>query len=218
MKTLLSIIIVLAVFALSSLIAGCAGTKMSDSWTSSSYQGPIKKAYIIGIAKNDFNRMVFEDTFENRLTSEGVEAIASYKDLLTNLEAEREEIIQRMKANDCDSVLLTRVVSTRKKNISSGQGSYQYSPGPFYGGTGVYNRPFYYNDWNSYYTHGRAQYVQPATIDLVTMTVESVLYDLKTEELIWSAQLETVLEGNIEKMIRLFVDEVSRDLKAKGLI
>jgi hypothetical protein len=45
-----------------------------------------------------------------------------------------------------------------------------------------------------------------------------VLYDLKTEEMIWSAQLETVVEGNIEKMMQDYVDTVTKDLKDKGLI
>jgi hypothetical protein len=61
-------------------------------------------------------------------------------------------------------------------------------------------------------------YVEPSKKDLVILTVESVLYDLQTEELIWSAQLETILQGNFENMVQTFVDEVTRDLKTKGLI
>ena len=56
------------------------------------------------------------------------------------------------------------------------------------------------------------------TTDFVILTIESVLYDLKTEEMIWSAQLETVVEGSIEKMVQDFVNTVSKDLKGKGLI
>lgn len=58
----------------------------------------------------------------------------------------------------------------------------------------------------------------PASADIVTLTLESVLYDLQTEDLIWSAQLEMYLEKNFENMMRVFVDEVARDLKGKGLI
>jgi hypothetical protein len=36
--------------------------------------------------------------------------------------------------------------------------------------------------------------------------------------LIWSAQLETVVEGNMDKLITDFIETVTRDLKEKGLI
>jgi hypothetical protein len=48
--------------------------------------------------------------------------------------------------------------------------------------------------------------------------VESVLYDLKSEEMIWAAQLETVLEGNIEEMMQDYAEIVTKDLKEKKLI
>jgi hypothetical protein len=44
------------------------------------------------------------------------------------------------------------------------------------------------------------------------------LYDLKTEERIWSAQLETVKERDIKQMIQDYVEAVTRNLKEKGLI
>ena len=160
--------------------------------------------------------MIFENTFERQLNSEGVKAIASYKDLFTNKKPEREAIIRRMRANDCDSILLTRVVSQKTKTISQGKGSYRSSPGV--AASGPNSRPRYYNDWKDYYTYGSVNYVSPATLDIVTLTVESVLYDLETRELIWSAQMETHLEGNLENMMRIFVGEVTKDLRAKGLI
>jgi hypothetical protein len=36
--------------------------------------------------------------------------------------------------------------------------------------------------------------------------------------MIWSAQLETVVEGNIEKMVQDFAEVVTKDLKGKGLM
>lgn len=50
------------------------------------------------------------------------------------------------------------------------------------------------------------------------MTIESVMYDLKTEQLIWSAQFETAVEGSIDKMVEKYVQEVAKDLKGKKII
>jgi len=44
------------------------------------------------------------------------------------------------------------------------------------------------------------------------------MYDLKTEQLIWSAQYETVLEGGLDKMVQDYVKAASKDLKGKGFI
>jgi hypothetical protein len=226
METKLSIILVFVGLMVSNLMTGCSGTKTNYSWSSPNYTGKIDKVYVVGISKKDLNRMIFENTFESRLTSEGVKVVASYKDLLSSVAPEKEAIIRRMKANDCDSILLTRVLNRQKKAISSGQGSSRYSQGrPAFdnyrysqGSSGLYNQPKHYLNWDSYYNYGGVEYAPPASIDIVTVTLESVLYDLKTEELIWSAQLETKFVKDIEKSIRLLVDRVTKDLKDKGLI
>jgi hypothetical protein len=212
----------LGVIFIGLLVVACSSTKTTESWSDQSYTGQIKNAYIIGIAKDDLNRMIFEDNFESRLISAGIKAIASYKDNLpTNQEVNREDIIQRMRNNNCDSILLTRLISTRTKaTISGGQGSYTYTPGSYSRGLTSHRLPkdSPYSSWSNYYRHGTVNYVAPSKADFVILTVESVLYDLQTEELIWSAQLETRLEGNFENMVQTFVDEVTRDLKEKGLI
>jgi hypothetical protein len=214
METKLSIILVFVGLMVSNLMTGCSGTKANYSWSSPNYTGKINKVYVVGILKKDLNRMIFENTFESRLTSEGVKAVASYKDLLSSVAPEKEAIIRRMKANDCDSILLTRVLNHQKKAISSGQGSYRKTQG----GTGSMR----YENWSSFYNiyGGRdsLEFKPSTSIDIVTVTLESVLYDLKTEELIWSAELETKFVKDIEKAIRLFVDQVTKDLREKGLI
>ena len=198
------------------LVTACSGTKTTESWLDQNYKGQVKNVYLIGIAKNETNRMIFEDAFEKHLVSEGVKAVSSYKDLPQNHETDPEAIKQRMRTNDCDSVLLTRIVGKRTVASISGGGGYSSASGGFVAVT----RPNYYNNWDSYYTYSRSAYISPPleSVDIVLLTVESVLYDLHTEKLIWSAQLETYLEGNIEKMIQLFVGEVTKDLKGKGLI
>jgi len=224
-----SLIRLLGLVLIGLLVTACAGsgTKTTEVWSDQHYKGQIKKVYIIGLAKDDPNRMFFEDTFESRLTSEGVKAISSYKDLLPlNQNLDRQDIIRRMRNNDCDSVLLTRLVSQKKvSSLSGGRGSYTFTPSSNLGGPGAsfHRLPSgtpepYYGTWYKYYNNGRMNYLAPTSLDKVILTVESVLYDLHTEEMIWSAQLETHKEGNFENMVRLFVEEVTKDLKGKGLI
>lgn len=207
-------------FSMVFLLTACSGTKTEFSWSNENFKGKIENIYIIGIAKNDFNRMYFENTFYQKLKNEGVKSIPSSTSLPKDQATSKDVIVQKMTENNCDSVLLTRVTNQRTvATFTSGRSSYRYVPGPTYSGVRLYERPAYYNAWDNYYYAAYQVVVKPpTTTNIVKLTVESVLYDLKTEELIWSALMETDLEANVEDMIRKFVDEAVKDLKQVGLI
>ena len=50
------------------------------------------------------------------------------------------------------------------------------------------------------------------------VTIEANLYSAASGELIWSAQLETVVEANLSSLINDFIKVVTRDLREKGLL
>jgi len=200
-------------------MVACSGPEMTGSWTNSDFVGPIKKVYIVGIAKSEMNRRVFEDAFSNKLFSMGVSTEASYRDIMTSQEVNKDILAQKMAEKGCDTVLLTRLIGQRKETVVSPGHVYGYSPGPYYGGYGRYSRPMHYNSWGNYYGHPYNVVFEPATsTEVVVLTLESVMYDLNTEQLIWSAQYETVVEGGLDKMVRDYVQAASKDLKKKGLI
>lgn len=199
------------------LVAACSSTTMSGSWSDPAFTKKVKNVYIIGISKDETRRRIFEDTFGRQLASQGIKTFSSYKDLPNNKEADREAIIQRMKAEGCDSVILTQLIDTRKETVTSPGRVSGYSSGPYYGGRR--GGGGYYNNWGNYYSRRTdIVYEPPTSTEFVIATVESVMYDLKSEEMIWSGQLETVIEGSFDKMVQDFVDTVSKDLKEKGLI
>jgi hypothetical protein len=200
------------------LAVACSSTTMSGSWSDTSYTGQIKNVFIIGIAKDEVNKRIFEDTFGNQLGSQGVKTVSSYRSFSANEEVDRETIVQAMTDNGCDSVLLTKLIGQRTETVTSPGYASGYTSR--YGGRGGYGRGGYgRGGWGSYYNRSYDVVYQPATTtEFVIMTVESVLYDLKTEEMIWSAQLETVLEGNLEKMMQDYVEIVTKDLKENNLI
>ncbi len=210
-----SLMLMLSGFAM----VACSGPELTGSWTSSDFKGPVKKVYIVGIAKSEMNRRVFEDTFSNHLFSVGVSTEASYRDISTIKEANKEILAQKMTEKGCDSVLLTRLIGQRKETVVTPGYAYGYSPGPYYGGHGRYARPGHYNSWGNYYGHmNNVFYEPPTTTEFVVLTIESVMYDLRTEELIWSAQFEMVLEGGLDKMVQEYVQAAAKDLKEKGFI
>lgn len=196
------------------LTTACSSTTVKDSWVKSGYSDKVENVYLVGIAKEEDFRRLFEEAFKRKLTEQGVRAIPSHHDLSKNQESNRESIIREMKANGCDSVLLTKMIRKRKDKGTSGKGIQvvQASPVP------LYIDPWY-NNWGAYYNQSYSvKNIQPTTPGTTTLTIESVLYDLKTEERIWSAQLETVKGIDIMQMIQDHVGAVVRNLKQKGLI
>ncbi|MBW2476284.1 MAG: hypothetical protein JRE63_03045 [Deltaproteobacteria bacterium] len=217
MKCSNNVIILIIVGVLS--LAACSSTSMMGSWSSPDFDRKIGSVYIIGIAKNDLNRRIFEDTFNREFASYGIKAVSSYKDLPKSQDIDEEAIKQRTIATGTDSVILTQLVNQRKESVTSPGRISGYSSGPYYGGRGYYDRPNYYRSWGSYYNRRTDITIEPpTTTEFVVLTVESVLYDLKSGEMIWSGQLETVVDGNIEKMMQDYVKVVTEDLKSKGLI
>ena len=210
---------VLALMFAGFTMVACSSTDMTGSWSSSDFKGPIEKVYIVGIAKSEMNRRIFEDAFSNQFFSQGVSSEASYRDITTSKEANKEIIAKKMAERGCDSVLLTRLVGQRKETVVNAGRVSGYSSGPYYGGPGVYAHPIHYHRWGHYYGRAHDVVYEPTTAtETVILTVESVMYDLRTEQLIWSAQFETVVEGSIDKMIENYVKEVTKDLKGKGVI
>jgi hypothetical protein len=207
------------------LLTACSGTKLSNSWSSQDYTGQIKNVYIIGIAKNEFNRMMFENLVNKRLAEEGIKSTQSYPDLPKDQEAGRETIIEKMLANDSDSVLLTRTIDQRTTaTFSSGGTGYSYkteSPSRtprIYDKTSFGDNSYYHNWINYYSTAFQAIPASSTNTKFVVLTVETVLYDLKSEKLIWMGRMEIDLEKNLNSMMKKSIDEAVKELKAQGFI
>lgn len=204
----------LALLILSVLLAACSSTVLTASWKNPDYRGQVRKVYIVGIAKNEINRRIFEDEFSQQLQLRGVTGISSYKDLASASEADQQAVTERVRANGADSVLMTRLVGSRTEEVSTPGRISGYSSSP-----GGFAPAPYYRNWGSYYDRRfEATYEPPTVAQFEIATIEANLYDVKSGELIWSAQLDTVIEPNLQKLIADFVKIVSEDLQQQGLI
>lgn len=191
------------------LVTACSSTTVKESWVKPGLSAKIENVYLIGIAKDEEFRRLFEEAFKRQLSDEDIRAIPSHIDLPKDQEDNRESIIQAMHANGCDSVLLTRLV--RRKTGEGTRGPeirlIEFSPIPLY------------NGWGDYYDQSYSvTNIQQTTPGTVTLMFESALFDLRTGERIWAAQLEMVKEIEVRKMIQDYVEAVTENLKGKGII
>jgi len=207
----------IAFFALSAgvmVLFACSSTVITGSWKNPDFTGKVEKVYVVGIAKQETTRRIFEDEFREQLAKFGAIGVSSYGDLKVNEETNQDLIAARIKANGADSVLMARAVGKRTEQVVNPG----YVSGPSYGGRGYYPDP-YYRNYGGYYSRSYDVAYMPATVsEYQIITIEANLYSAASGELIWSAQLETVVETNLDALIKDFIAVVTKDLKDKGLL
>ena len=197
----------------------CSSTTVTGSWKSPDYSGTVRKVYVVGIVKQDLMRRIFEDEFVRQLQGYGVSGIASYKDLTDVQQAGKEQVGEHVISHGADSVLMTRMVAKRTEEVVNPGRISAYETGPRYGYPRAYAPDPYYRNWGSYYERRfEATYEPPTVTQFEVVTIEANLYDAKSGELIWAAQLDTVVEASTQQLITDFIETVSKDLRQNGLL
>jgi hypothetical protein len=190
------------------LLTACANTKISQSWVEPDNKRVYGNLLIIGISNSEQNRRAFESNFVESLVAYGAEAQASYKLIKSNEKIDRDTISKAIKGMDIDGVIITHVVGVDKETVYRPSMDYM----PMYGGG-------YYGGLYSYYPHVNTYVTSPGyytTHD--TYNLESNLYDVKTEELVWSARSRSFAPDSVQEVIVDLTKLLIEDLDDKHLI
>jgi len=198
---------VIGILALTTVfLTGCSQTKVTSVWVDPEYQGDgIDNVFVVGVSKDGGLRRIFEDEFVSLFKERGVTATSSYR-LVPDEDLRDEKILDdKVNASGSDTILMTRLIDIRKDT--------QYVP-PDY----VYAPPpYYYGGWHGYYN--RAYMVSPGyTVEYETAVLETNLYDLKSDKLIWSARSDAPTDGNMGKHIKDFAKSIISQLAEAKLI
>ena len=193
------------------LLVSCGPTtKITGSWTRLDHE-PAKynKVVVLGIAANSVNRRIFEDQVETRLEAKGYPVIAALDLLPPN--AAIGTITQDIVMAIFESAEIDAVFTMSARHMEDTR---RYVPGssyyvPHYHTYGFYD---YYGGFNNYY-YSPGYYTGSLQIFL-----EANFFDLKTGELIWSAQTKTTDMANIDKMAVEFADLIVADFIAHEVL
>ena len=192
----------LSVVIIVTMLASCAPTtKVNSVWKDDHYQGPIRKITVIGASEKKAVRQLFEDEFVRELKVHGTDALASHTVLPLDQLADKEKAAAKIRSLGADTVLIARLVD--KKTVQTSLPSQPYII------------PYYYNYFSSYY----GQIITPVYIVQDDYAyVETNLYDLKTEKLIWSARSETWMVESDDTLIKAFIKVMVDRLSADKII
>jgi hypothetical protein len=187
-KSLFSVIIMLF------LMNSCATTTTTNVWRDQKYPGPVKKILIMGISQREGIQRFFEDEFVRQLRARGTDGVAGYSILPYDEKMDKDSIASQARESGADTVLVARPISRKIER--------SYVPGS-------------YSRWGSYYGYA---YSPGYVVADEYVYIETNLYDVTTENLIWTAQSETIMLATDQELIKSFISTMIAQLASDRLI
>jgi hypothetical protein len=197
-----------AVALLGLLALSCSGTsKLTESWADPTYTPkPVSKFMIVGLGESSRRIMLFEDYMARQFaTRKGLEVIKGSSVKATE-SGDVEAFKNVVRGSGADLVSITRLIGVDEETAYV-PGSTAYVPttgyygmGPYYGSTyAMVNEPGYAVNYKIY-------------------KLETNVYDVKTEKLIWSGLSHTTDPADLEQAISSMAMVVVNDLVARKII
>jgi len=186
------------------VLNSCASTTLTSVWKDENYRvGNIKKVLIIGFSEKPAVRRFFEDEFKRQMTPLGIGAISSYTVIPYEKLSDKEFLAAQAKDLRADAVLITRLVD--KKTVQS----YLSPETTYYTYTGPRDYPY----WPAYCVNCYEIVTRPGyTIENEIVSLETNLYETRTDKLIWSALSDTFAESGKDEYIKSFIRVILKRL------
>lgn len=191
-------------------ITACSSTTLHQTWKDPQESSKASNILILATAKNQASRQLFEAELAKQLSAREVKAIPSFTVIPQDEIISKELIIRTAQKNQVDSVIVLTVLDTRQEKqtvttIQSDAGRYR---------SGYYNRD---RDWYNNYSGGYTT-VHSYQNDYTIANVETSLYRLDGERMIWTALSETITLNAGVQDIRMLATEIAKQLKKDGMI
>lgn len=186
--------------------AGCATTSFSYTWKSPDAQ-PVhlygQKVLAVCLTTSDAQRLGAEDVLARELTERGAQGVASYTLFPTEQVKDVEKVKARLLREGFDGVVTMRVVGQQERVT--------YTPGPWTGPN--------YSGFGGYWGYGWGAAYDPGYLTTETIvSVETLVYSVKQDKLLWAGGSETTDPSKVDTFLREVADAVVNEMKKAGLL
>ncbi len=190
------------------LFTGCAANKILSSYSNPETQSyTLESVLIIGVAAHETKRHIYENTFAESLTKKGVKSVPSYTVSQQPIQPTRESLVKVISRSAAKTVLVTHLVGKDEKLIYTPGTTYIHNGNTY--GSGLYGYyPFVFNT-----IHSPGSYK-----DTTKVILETSLYDVATERLIWTARTESIDPVMTKKYYQMLIDLFLEDLQETNLL
>ncbi len=215
MNAFSTLILRLMILCMVATFTACATTTTSTTWMNPDYSGKkISKVLVAGVAQQEVLRRKYEDSMCEEIRMRGSVCVPSYKIIPSEEIKDKKRLEDLVKGQQFDTILISRIVGKKKETIQHPEIT-RVSPG-----IGPYVPPPYaYAGWYDYYAFSYEIIKEPSyTEEQEIMVVETNLYDVKSGKLIWSMLTETILDSNVDRLVKDFVKVAIKNLEKENLI
>ena len=188
------------------ITASCSSTKITSSWREPDKQvavDKLKKVLVVALFKDETSRHKAEDQMAGYLNGKGV---VSYNYLKAGFDKKNEDALrEKIKADGFDGAVSMRLVDVDKaENYSRGN---------------ISSYPFFYRNFSGYYHRSWSYYSTPGYYNTTkTYTIETNVYSIKEDKIIWSGLTETTNPDGVKKLTEEVAAVVYKKMIKEGFI
>lgn len=199
-------IIIFALIICTVVVASCNSTKITSSWREPDKQvavDKLNKVLVLALFKDETSSRKAEDQMAGYLNGKGVVA---YNYLDHNFDTKNEDDLrEKIKLDGFDGAVTMRLVDVDKEKI--------YTPG----NASLY--PSYYRNFSGYYYRSGSYYSNPGYYSTTkTYTVETNVYSLKEDKIIWTGLTETTNPDGVKKLTEEVAKVIYKKMIQEGFI
>ncbi len=213
-KNSLKIAGIIALFVIPFTLMNCgSSTQVTGSWKNPDV-GPTNYTSILvtALTPNVVARRAVESQIAEQLESKGVIARPSIEVFPPNFMTDKpskEQILDKVRAEGVNGIMTVALIDSQE-DTKYVPGSNMYAPYPRYG---------YYGSFGGYYGNYYSTFYDPGYYTTSrTYFVETNLYDVGTEDLVWSAQSKSYDPSNIESASRALGRALVYEMGDDGII
>lgn len=188
------------------ITSSCTSTKITSSWREPDKTVSVEKlnkVLVVALFKDETSRHKAEDQMAGYLNGKG---IASYNYLKERFDPKNEDALrEKIKAEGFDGAVTMRLVDVDKEKI--------YTPAnmSFY--------PRYYRNFSGYYYRSFSYFSNPGYYATTkTYTIETNVYSIKEDKIIWSALTKTTDPAGVQKMTEEVASVVYKKMLKEGFV
>jgi hypothetical protein len=192
-----------SVLAGAGLLASCASTSFVSTWKAPDAQSLRGEGKVVTVVmtQNEAMRRGAEDSLAQEITKMGAQAVPGYtliQNEPTETEANAKEALEKAGVG---IVVTMRPTGVSQEISSSPTASATYWGGGYYG-----------YGWGAAY--GPSMEIHTDTI----VHIQTLVYSLKQNKLVWSGQSKTTNPGNVDSLVKEIIYAVADEMKKGGLI
>jgi hypothetical protein len=165
-----------------------------------------KKVACFVIIPSEELRNAREETVAAEMRSRGIDSLAGYTILPGVLVKDLEKSKQFLKKAGVSAALLMRLIGDEEQTSSS------------ITTVTAWSQP-YYGSFSGYWNYGwSSAYVQETTWTERVVTLETLIYSIEKDELLWAGRSQTTSPKDITKFVKELIQAAGKELRKAGLI